>query len=401
MAPTQHDPLAQGIMTRRHFLRMSGVAGLSLAAGGLLAACGDGTAGTTATIAGTAAPGTTPVLGGVLDHFTYEGYDLAGYVDPWLTASGITQNVSFIGSQADVEAKLLSPSGRGIDLTSANQSWIASYLEFGIVRPITVEEVPSLAKLYPRFQEFPYRNDDGTFNAVPWTWGPLGLTYSPDRVDEEPENWDIMFDPAFTNRVVMLDDGLTNMGLAAVILGYNPDELTREQFEDVKDFLRRLLAQTKTLAPGYGDIISLFAAGEVDLNFLGWVGTDVLIEGGTAKTIVPAKNPDGSPGSALGYVDCAMIPPDADNVPAALGFCEQLISGQAAADVARDFVAGVTNPEVEALLSEEARAMFPYGDLDSYFQRVYLPSGFPRESDEFVTHGETFTAWDELKAEVL
>ena len=59
------------------------------------------------------------------------------------------------------------------------------------------------------------------------------------------------------------------------------------------------------------------------------------------------------------------------------------------------------NPEVVALLDEATRALFPYDDLSAYFERVYLPSGYPRESDEFVTHGETFEAWEELKAEAL
>ena len=307
--------LSAGKMSRRQFMTRASALGLTAGAiGSILAACGgkDGAAPAAAPTesaptepaptesapAESAAP-TGPVdIAGDLDHFTYEGYDLPGIIDPWLEANGVTQNVSLVGTQADVEAKLLSPAGKGIDLTTANQGWVQSYLDFGIVRPISVEEVPSLAKLFPRWQQFPYRNEDGTFNVVPWTWGPLGLTYSLDRVKEEPESWEIMFDPAFEDRVVMLDDGLTNMGLAAVILGFNPDELTQEQFAEVKDFLRRLLKQTKTLSPSYGDVISLFAAGEVDLNFLGWVGTDIFIEGAETKTIVPAKNPDGSPGGA-------------------------------------------------------------------------------------------------------
>ncbi|MCL4289094.1 MAG: ABC transporter substrate-binding protein [Thermoleophilia bacterium] len=405
--------LSAGKMSRRQFMTRASALGLTAGAiGSILAACGgkDDAAPATAPTepaptesapGESTAPAGTVDIAGDLDHFTWEGYDLPGIIDPWLDANGVSQNVTLIGVQADVEAKLLSPAGKGVDLTSANQAFIQSYLDFGIVRPISVEEVPSLAKLFPRWQQFPYRNDDGTFNVVPWTWGSLGLTYSPERVGEVPESWEIVFDPAFKDRVVMLDDAQNNVSLAALILGFNPDELTQEQFAEVKDFLGRVMKQSKTLAPSFGDIVSLFAAGEVDLNFLGWIGTDVFIEGAETKTIVPAKNPDGSLGRSLAFCDCAMIPPDADNVPAALAFSEQLISGQIAADAAAYLAAGTTNPEVVALIDETTRALFPYDDLGAFFERVALPNGFPRESDEFVTFDETVKGWEDVKAAAL
>jgi spermidine/putrescine-binding protein len=266
---------------------------------------------------------------------------------------------------------------------------------------VTVEEVPTLAKLFPRFQEFPYKNENETFNGVPWTWGFLGLTYSPERVEAEPESWEILLEPTYKDRVAVLDDAQNNIALAAVILGLNPDRLTQEEMAEVKEFLTQIVTQSKTLAASYGDFTSLMAAGEVDLIFLGWIGIDFFIEGAEAKTIVPNRGPNGLPGRSLAFSDLLIIPPDADNRTAALAFGEQVIKGKTAADAASFLGAGVTNPEVVPLLDEKTRNLFPFDDLDSFFERVVLNLGFPRGESEFVTFEQTLKEWDDIKSAAL
>ena len=60
---------------------------------------------------------------------------------------------------------------------------------------MTVEQVPGLAGLLPAFQVAPWKNDDGTYNGAPWTWGFTGLTYRSDRVPE-PKSWHDILGPS-------------------------------------------------------------------------------------------------------------------------------------------------------------------------------------------------------------
>jgi spermidine/putrescine transport system substrate-binding protein len=378
---------AAGGLSRRALLSKAGLAAGALAVPGLLSACGGDSATSTSGGSGSGK------VGGRLDMYTWEGYDLPKEAKSWLTTNDVQVKAGYLGVQDDVQAKIKSPAGAGIDVSTANQSFIAYYKELGIMSPIKEEDVPSLSKLYGPFRKGPWRNDDGTWNAVPWDWGVLGLTYVPTRIPE-PKTWDVMFKPEMKGRITMFDDPHQNIQLAAVILGYNPDQLTQSQLEDVKKYLIRLKGQIKSFSPTTGDQVSLLASGEVDLVFLGWIGIAGLIKdkGAVAKTAIPQ-------GHALGYVDAAFIPTKADNRATGLAWCEQLISGDVAAKAAVNLYGGVTNPDVVPKLTPEIRKLVPYDDIDNYVgKQIVLPNGFPRGSSTYVTDDQAVKAWAEIKA---
>ena len=371
-------------MRRAEFVRVSAAAVGAMSLVGIAAGCG----GDDSSSAGSIEDAT-----GTLDMYTWEGYDLPKETAAWQADTGITIKASYIGAQDDVATKLTSPGAKGIDSSSANQSFIDYFNELGIMSPITVEEIPELEKLYPIFQGKPWKNDDETFNSVPWTWGPLGITYAADRI-EEPASWDTMFEPKYKGRVTLLDDSVQHVQMASVILGYNPDELTHEQLAEVKEFLIRVVKQSKNITATTGDQVSLMASGEIDLVFLGWTGIDAAMrdKGKTAITVIPKG------GRSIGFADAAFVPPEADNRAAGLAFAQQLITGDVAAAAAKTFVAAVTNPEVVPLLDSSVKDMYPYDDVDAYFEQLYFPRGYPRGESEFVTYDEAVKAWEEIKA---
>ena len=63
----------------------------------------------------------------------------------------------------------------------------------------------------PAFQVAPWKNDDGTYNGVPWTWGFSGLTYRMDNVPE-PQSWQDILDPKYKGRVSTVDGAMNNVG---------------------------------------------------------------------------------------------------------------------------------------------------------------------------------------------
>jgi len=331
-------------------------------------------------------------VGGRLDVYTWEGYELTKEMAAWRDKNGVELNtVGFIGQQADVPSKVQGPSGMGIDISSVNHLWIQYFNNLGILSPISVEELPALNKLYDKFKSSPWRNADGTFNSVPWTWGPLGITYRSDKIDE-PKSWETIFEAKYKNRVGILDDA-AHIGTAAVILGYQMDKLTQPQLRECKSYMSRVLGQAKTLSAAFGDAVSLLASGEIDIFWSGWPQIDVLIadKGGSAKTIVPAGE------KAQAFSDANFIPPRADNRTTALAFIEQTISGQVAADAAKSLAAGVTNPDAQSLLDPALKALYPYDNIDRYFQQLVFSPGFPQGKSEYVTLEESVKAWQEVK----
>ena len=51
---------------------------------------------------------------------------------------------------------------------------LSYYNDLGLISPMTLDQVPGLAGLMTAFQGAPWKNDDGTYNGVPWTWGFTG-----------------------------------------------------------------------------------------------------------------------------------------------------------------------------------------------------------------------------------
>ena len=369
-------------MSRRSLLRSAGVIGGFLAVGGSF----------TIGFGRDAAAGG---VGGRLDLYTWEGYELNKEMAAWREKSGIELNtVGFIGAQADVPSKIQGPSGTGIEISSVNHLWIQYFKDLGILSPITVSELPVLDKFYDKFKGSPWHNGDGTFNSVPWTWGPLGITYRSDKIDE-PKSWEAVFDAKNKNRIGILDDP-AHIGTAAIILGYQIETLTQAQLGECKSYMKRVLKQSKTLSAAFGDAVSLLASGEIDIFWSGWPQIDVLIadKGGKSKTIVPAGE------KSQAFSDANFIPPDADNRATALAFIEQTVTGQVAADAAKSLAAGVTNPDVQGLLDPGLRVLYPYDNINSYFEQLVFSPGFPHGKSEYVTLEESVKAWQEVKADL-
>jgi spermidine/putrescine-binding protein len=157
--------------------------------------------------------------------------------------------------------------------------------------------------------------------------------------------------------------------------------------------MSRVLRQAKTLSAAFGDAVSLLASGEIDIFWSGWPQIDVLIadKGGSAKTIVPAGE------KSQAFSDANFIPSRADNRITALAFIEQTITGQVAADAAKSLAAGVTNPNVQSLLDPALKALYPYDNIDRYFEQLVFSPGFPQGKSEYVTLEESVKAWQEVK----
>ena len=118
--------------------------------------------------------------------YTWEGYDLTKQFASWRQQNGITQHLKFITQPEEVPTVLKGAGGDKWDLSYGDNVVLTDYKNLGLIRPMTVEEVPGLTGLMPAFQVDPWKNADGTYNAAPWTWGFSGLTYRTDRVPAPP-----------------------------------------------------------------------------------------------------------------------------------------------------------------------------------------------------------------------
>ena len=292
------------LLDRRRFLGLTGGA----AAAALLAACGlsSDSAPPSAGTSPAGSPSPLPPVGGDLNLYTWEGYDLTKQFKSWRDENGITQNLKFITQPEEVPTVLKGAGGDKWDLSYGDNVVLTDYKNLGLISPLTLDEVPNLAGLIPAFQVDPWKNDDGTYNAAPWTWGFSGLTYRIDNVPE-PKSWQDIMDPKYKGRVSTVDGAMNNIALASIAVGIDPDTLTTDQLNGpVTDYLKQLMGQVRVLASSIGDQISLLVSGDVDYMVVGlaFMDAETANKGVPTKTIVPSEG-------AIGWADSAFVPPTA------------------------------------------------------------------------------------------
>jgi spermidine/putrescine transport system substrate-binding protein len=379
------------LLDRRRFLQLGGGAALA----GFLAACGLSSNSSSTTAAAQSTTPSLPPVGGELNLYTWEGYDLTKQFKTWREQNGITQNLKFITQPEEVPTVLKGAGGDKWDLSYGDNVVLTDYKNLGLILPMTVDEVPGLAGLLPAFQVDPWKNEDGTYNGAPWTWGFTGLTYRTDRVPE-PASWMDILDPKYKGRVSTVDGALNNVGLASLAVGLDPDTLTTAQLQgEVKDYLTQLIGQIKALAPSIGDQISLLVSGDVDYMVAGltFMDAETAAKGVKTKTVVPSEG-------AIGWADTAFIPPTAPDKQNAFAWINHVLDPVQNAKANSDFLQGPGVAAAIPLLTPEAKAQYPFDDIDNYLQNTLtFNRGFPREPDgDRATYDQVIQTWEEVKA---
>jgi spermidine/putrescine-binding protein len=380
-------------MDRRRFLALGGGA----AASWLLAACGlssNSSSGSPSPTGGGATTSPLPPVGGQLNLYTWEGYDLTKQFKSWREQNGITQNLKFITQPEEVPTVLKGPGGDKWDISYGDNVVLTDYENLGLISPLTLDEVPNLAGLMPAFQVDPWKNADGTYNAAPWTWGFSGLTYRTDRV-AEPQSWHDILDPKYKGRVSTVDGALNNVALASIAVGIDPDTLTTDQLNGpVTDYLDQLMGQIRALASSIGDQISLLVSGDVDYMVVGlaFMDAETAAKGVSTKTIVPSEG-------AIGWADSAFVPPTAPDKQNAYAWIDHVLDPVQNAKANSAFLQGPGVAAAVDLLSPEAKAQYPYDDIDNYLgNTLTFNRGFPREPDgDRATYDQVIQAWEGVK----
>jgi spermidine/putrescine transport system substrate-binding protein len=408
---------ARARLSRRDLLRRSGIAVVTLgAAPTLLAACGGGDEEEAATSAApaTTAPATTapatsaaaetgaetvaaeaPAASGTIDFLSWEGYDIPGALESWKAENGVEVNATYIGNHNDIQAKIKA-GGTGYDIITYYQGYKPLYTELGILEPLDEAKLPNLSGMFPFFGG-DYKNfwvdADGTRTGVPWTWGALGLTYDSAAIDA-PTSYDVMFEPSMKGKITIIGDPIGAFTQTGHILGFDVSTMTDDQFAQAQDYLKQIVAQSRSVSPSYGDATSLLVAGDVVLVYEGWASMNEFARSAgkdTVLTVIPSEG-------GYSYCDSWAIPTGADNPDTAYSWINTSLDPAVNAKANTDLVAGVTVEAAVAELPPEIAELYDYTNIDATFEVAPLYANPPVESDEYVTIDRVFEAWDEIAA---
>jgi spermidine/putrescine-binding protein len=340
---------------------------------------------------------------GTIDFYSWEGYDLPDENFPtmkaWKASNDVSIRSSYIGSHDDIQAKIKGGGGEGIDLITYGQQYKPLYSEeqLNILGEIDSDKIPNLDNLFSIFAgdngNF-WVNADGTRTGVPMFWLALALTYDEEVFPSAPTTYDVLFEPGNKGKVAVVDAATDVLGTVAVALGFDFSQMTEDDFAQVTDWAKELVAQTKGLSTSYGDMATRLASGDAVLAFPGWAAVNAFAAD-AGKTTVKWTLPEEG---GFGAVDAYAIPVTADNSDTAHAWINQGLDPKVNAEAADYLVGGTVCEASVDLVDPEVAAIYPYEDLESFFEKAELIRLPPVESDTYVTLDEVQSAWQEVKA---
>lgn len=302
----------------------------------------------------------------------YEGYADEDWIAAFEQETGADVNVVFAGSPEEMFAKMQGSGGADYDLVAIDTSIIKRYTDNALLQPMDESKLSNLGNLLPAFAGISQTKPDGARFAVPIAWGSLGFIYSKAAFAEAPDNWNVLWDPAYKGRVLMGDDGNNNIVNTALSLGIkDPYHLTPEQAQEVKAKLIALKSNLLSYYSGGEEGVTLYEQNDVVLMtaFGELQHRELLKRGVDVGYVVPKEG-------AVGWVDCWAISTKA-----------------AAVDLAHAWINFWMRPETGGAMSER----YGYGnttseavDLDYAGRLVWLS-----EPEDYTMRTEL---WNEVKA---
>ena len=381
-------------MTRRNLLRGGIAVGAGAVAAPLLAACGSSGPAATST-------GGSSGIAGTIEFISYVAYDLKfPLMNNWRTAHGINLKSTYISDQSDVTAKLTSPAGRGLyNLSSYSAQYAPFYKGLGILTPLDMTKIPNYADSMPFFKSgktwSEYWHFDGQQWGIPFTWGYDSINYDSAKVKPITRTSDFL-QPALKNRFAIADDMLGMILMSAQSLGIaNPQGLfTKSELNQIVSFLTKMKNNARTIASGFGDIVNLYASGEIVANISGFPGMQVLVAQKGIKSVRRELPAEGS----LSYCDPYFIPAGGGDTDSVHAFINECLTPPMQAQEAGYLQAGVTTVKGAAAVAAPNRVYVPYNDVTSLFVKAPL-FGLPfNPPSGYVSFTDWNTAWESVKA---
>ncbi|MDG4890099.1 MULTISPECIES: extracellular solute-binding protein [unclassified Mesorhizobium] len=364
-------------LDRRQFLFASG----ALAAGATLASW---------------APPAHAEVGGQLEIMAYEGYAMEKETEAWRKAHNVNMRSTVIASQDDVTAKFVGDPVR-LDLAEYSNGYNDLFSGMGILKEIDLSKIPNFNAndVYPPFFNGEMWKWDNKQWGIPWTWGVDTIVLNPSAVGFEVTSYKDLLRPELKGKIAFMDSPLTAWPQMAKIAGYRDKfpNLTKEEVADVFAKLQPYREQSKVFATSAGDMVSLFANGEIAACFNVWTALPIELAKQNVNTVAifPVEGP-------AVWVDAWFITKTAENVDTAHAYINQLLTPEVQAACAKNNAVCSVSKKAPPLMDANTRKLFDYDNFDAKFGSAKIYGQPPRKSDKFATYDDWLQAWSSFKS---
>lgn len=342
-------------------------------------------------------PPARAAVGGDLEIMAWEGYTLEPETAEWRKANNINLRAAIMSNQDDVTAKIAGTNAVRLDLSEYSNGYNAIYNELGVLAELDVSRIPNYNKtdIYKPFYQGDMWYWDAKQWGIPWCWGLDTIVVNQEKLGFEVKSYKDLLRPEVKGKLAFLDNPLTLWPQIAKVTGYG-DKFPNLSKEELKDCFQKLIPyrdQTKVFASSNGDVISLFASGEISACFCVW--SAVPLE--TAKQNVKTVSIYPEEGGAV-WADAWFIPKTSENVDTAYAYINEALTPEIQASISKTAVCSSVSNKAPALMDAQTRALFDYDNFDAQFKSIKIYGQPPRSSDQFATYDDWLQIWADFRA---
>ena len=354
-----------------------------------------------AAAAGAAAIGFSPRAARAEATIGWMGWEEYGYplrAGTYVTDNDITLEGTFASSIESILTKLRGGGLGSLNLVMPTWNYVPLFQESGVLQPIDASKLPNFANLDPFWQSFEGNMYKGEQYLVPYLWGGIPMVYRKDMPLPVPQNWADLEKPEYKGKFAMIHDTTTTMWhWVYTVTGVDvASRITPKQLDDVIAYMIKIKKEhARMLAMSYGEGLDALIRGEVMIAAQGWepMASWAREKGVELGWVYPSEK-------SYGWMDTLCIAAEAPSLEETYGLLNHAIGTEAQVVVGDVIYCGAVNPSAVPLMKPEAAAIYPYGDMVSFYKNAPLIPLPPLEDDgEHATYDQWLMGYERfLKA---
>ena len=149
--------------------------------------------------------------------------------------TGIRVNYTTYDTNESLYAKLKSGAA-SYDVIFPSDYMISRMIEEDMLVKLNFDNIPNFSDVMDSFKNLEY--DPTNEYSVPYTWGTVGIVYNTTMVEEAPTSWEALWDPAYTNQILMFNNSRDAFGIALKKLGYSQNTTEKAKLDEAAEELK-------------------------------------------------------------------------------------------------------------------------------------------------------------------
>ncbi len=283
---------------------------------------------------------------GTINIYVWTEYIPDSVISKFEKETGIKVNMSTFSSNEDMLAKVKSEEEGAFDIIQPSDYMIEQMASQGMLETLDTAKLTNLSNISEQYLNPSY--DPGNQYSVPYLGGVEAIAVNTAMVSDEVVSYSDLFDPKYSNQIVLLDDFRAVIGMTARSLGYSMSTSDTAELAEIKTKLLSIKPNVKLYDSDSPK--SALISGECSLASV-WSAEVALAmdEVSTIQVVYPKEG-------AYLFMDNWAIPKGAKNVDGAMQFINFMLDAENMSEVLEEFPYMCPNGAAIALMGSEYAA---------------------------------------------